>query len=34
VVGLFHLTSVLVRGLLYVIARPLAWQADDRNHYL
>ena len=34
VVGLFRLTSVIVRGLFYVIARPLAWQSDDRDHYL
>jgi hypothetical protein len=31
---LLRLTSVVVRGLLWVIARPLAWQADDRNLYL
>ena len=34
VAGLMRLTSVIVRGLFWVIARPVAWQSDDRNHYL
>lgn len=34
VAGLFRLTSVVVRGLFWVIARPVARQEEDRDHYL
>ena len=32
VAGIFRLTLVLVSGVFWVIARPVAWRSEDLDH--